>query len=72
MQVNNKLSEDNRERKPEVSEGGGRMTRKIKWKAKGGYLSVGADQRSKSAFNALCGSTRPSVSPEQQGASGKM
>ena len=43
VEVNNEPSEGNRERKLEVSKREGKMTRKIKRKAKRGYLSVGAD-----------------------------
>ena len=70
--VNNELSEGNREIKSKVSKGKGRMTRKIKWKVKGGYLSVGANRLSRSAFNALCGSTRLDASPEQLSVSGRV
>ena len=71
-QVNIELSERNKERKPEVSKGKGRMARKIKWEAKESYLSVGADRRLRSSFMALCGSTRPCVSLEQLGVIGRM
>ena len=36
MHVNGKLSEGNKEIKPEINKGGGRMTKKIKWEVKGG------------------------------------